>query len=94
LPRVKDGVEHVYHLFVVRHPNRDELRLHLSEFGVGSQIHYPVPCHLQQAYEFLGVPKGRLPITENYAQTVLSLPNYPELTDDEVLYICDVLNKF
>ncbi len=94
LPRVKDGVEHVYHLFVVRHPNRDELRLHLSEHGIGSQIHYPVPCHLQQAYDFLGVPKGRLPITENYAQTVLSLPNYPELTDDEVLFICDVLNKF
>ncbi len=94
LPRVKDGVEHVYHLFVIRHPRRDELRLHLEEHGIGSQIHYPVPCHLQQAYEFLGVPKGRLPITENYAQTVLSLPNYPELTDNEILYICDVLNKF
>ena len=94
LPRVKDGVEHVYHLFVIRHPNRDALRVHLSEHGIGTQIHYPVPCHMQEAYDFLGVPQGRLPLTEHHAQTVLSLPNYPELTDNEILYICDVLNKF
>ena len=94
LPWAKDGVEHVYHLFVVRHEKRDKLRQHLQARGIGSQIHYPVPCHLQGAYEFLGTPKGALPITENCANTVLSLPNYPELTDDEILYICDVLNDF
>lgn len=94
LPRVKDGVEHVYHLFVVRHRQRDEVRAFLSEHGIGSQIHYPVPCHLQQAYEFLGVQKGALPLTETCAATVLSLPNFPELTDEEILYICDVLNNF
>jgi len=49
---------------------------------------------LQAAYDFLGAKKGTLPITETYAQTVLSLPNYPELTDDEILFICDVLNNF
>ena len=94
LPRVKDSVEHVYHLFVVRHPRRNELRQHLSDHGVGTQIHYPVPCHLQQAYEFLGVQPGALPVTERHAETVLSLPNYPELSDDEVLYICRILNEF
>ncbi|MBN1481261.1 DegT/DnrJ/EryC1/StrS family aminotransferase [candidate division KSB1 bacterium] len=94
LPRVSDGVEHVYHLFVVRHRQRDDVRAFLAEHGIGSQIHYPVPCHLQQAYEFLGVQEGALPLTEACAATVLSLPNYPELTDEEVLYVCDVLNNF
>ncbi|MBN1559547.1 DegT/DnrJ/EryC1/StrS family aminotransferase [candidate division KSB1 bacterium] len=94
LPLVQDGIEHVYHLFVIRHQRRDELRRYLQEHGVGSQIHYPVPCHLQAAYAFLGIKNGSLPVTENYAQTVLSLPNYPELLDDEINYICDILNEF
>lgn len=86
--------KHVYHLYVIRTPRRDELRQYLAEHGIGTQIHYPVPCHRQQAYEFLGVTEGALPVTERYAQQVLSLPNYPELTDDEILTICDVVNSF
>jgi dTDP-4-amino-4,6-dideoxygalactose transaminase len=93
-PIVCNDVKHVYHLYVIQTKQRDELRQHLADAGVGAQIHYPVPCHLQKAYAFLGNSKGSLPITEKYADEVLSLPNYPELTDDQILYMCDVLNKF
>ena len=93
-PKVDAGVQHVYHLYVIRTDQRDALREHLADNGVGAQIHYPVPCHLQKAYEFLGKKSGSLPNTEKYAGQVLSLPNYPELSDDQVLYICDVVNRF
>ena len=93
-PIVKGNVQHVYHLYVIRSERRDELRQFLADHGVGAQIHYPVPCHLQKAYAFLGYEKGRLPVAEQAAEQVLSLPNYPELSDEEVLYICDVLNQF
>jgi dTDP-4-amino-4,6-dideoxygalactose transaminase len=74
------GVEH---LFVVRHPRRDELRERLMQRGVGSAIHYPVPCHLQQAYVGFGNGPGSLPVTERAVQEIMSLPMYPELTDAE-----------
>jgi len=93
-PSVAMNCEHVYHLYVIRHPERDRLREYLAEQGIGTQIHYPVPCHLQQAYAFLGYEEGQFEITEQYARQVLSLPNYPELTDDECHYICDIINQF
>lgn len=93
-PAERDGCTHVYHLYVVRHSKRDELRQYLAEHGVGTQIHYPVPCHLQKAYADLEIKPGVLPITETYAEQVLSLPNYPELGDDEIEYICRVINQF
>jgi dTDP-4-amino-4,6-dideoxygalactose transaminase len=94
LPVESEFAKHVYHLYVIRTQKRDELRAYLSEHGIGTQIHYPVPCHLQQAYKELGHKIGDFPITEKYANQVLSLPNYPELTDDKVLYICDKINQF
>jgi len=93
-PEVAGRVYHVYHLYVIRTARRDALRRHLAEQGIGAQIHYPVPCHLQKAYDFLGYKKGSLPVTERCADEVLSLPNYPELTDDQVLSVCDALNTF
>jgi dTDP-4-amino-4,6-dideoxygalactose transaminase len=62
---------------------RDELQVFLSENNIGSGLHYPVPLHLQKAYEHLGYKEGSFPVSEKMAQEILSLPMYPELTDDQ-----------
>jgi dTDP-3-amino-3,4,6-trideoxy-alpha-D-glucose transaminase len=74
LPGVEPGCEHVFHLFVTRHPLRDELQRGLAARGVETLIHYPIPVHLQEGYRSLGVPPGRLPQTEAAAREILSLP--------------------
>jgi len=71
----------VYHLFVVRHPRRDALVAALQERGIGTLIHYPIPLHLQPAFLALGGKPGDLPVAEQAAREILSLPLYPELTD-------------
>jgi dTDP-4-amino-4,6-dideoxygalactose transaminase len=78
------AVHHVYHLYVVRHPQRDDLRRRLQERGVGTLIHYPVPVHRQPAYADLGYGPGSLPVTERTAQEILSLPMYVGLTVNDV----------
>jgi dTDP-4-amino-4,6-dideoxygalactose transaminase len=84
LPSVQAHCEPVWHLFVVRHPRRDELARRLREAGVGSVIHYPTPPHLQPAYASLGLTRGRFPIAERLHEQVLSLPIGPHLDDDQV----------
>ena len=93
-PVEPDGFGHVYHLYVVRSPKRDALRDHLKEKGVGTQIHYPVPVHLQEAYQDLGLKEGTLPVTERAAKEVLSLPIYPELTENEVQQVIEAVKSF
>lgn len=83
LPQALDHGRHVYHLYVVRSPRRDDLMAWLRARDIGTAIHYPVPVHLQPAYERLG-HRGSLPETERAAHEILSLPMYPELTDEEV----------
>jgi dTDP-4-amino-4,6-dideoxygalactose transaminase len=83
-PHEAASAEHVYHLYVVRHPDRDALRATLRELGMGTQIHYPVPVHLQPAYADLGYGPGSLPVTERTAATILSLPMYPGLSREAV----------
>lgn len=78
-----DDAEHVFHLYVVATPRREQLQASLQERGVGAVVHYPLPAHLQPIYQGLAAP-GSLPVTERLAHEVLSLPIYPELTDDEV----------
>jgi len=75
---------HIYHLYVIRCEDRDALQEHLTERGVGTAVHYPVPIHLQGAYRWLNLGRGSFPIAERYAEQVLSLPIYPELTDAKV----------
>jgi dTDP-4-amino-4,6-dideoxygalactose transaminase len=82
LPDLLDE-RHVYHLYVVRAPERERLRARLRERGIGAVVHYPLPAHLQPVYQGLA-PPGSLPVTERLAHEVLSLPIYPELTDAEV----------
>lgn len=93
LPREFDDAEHVYHLFVVRINDRDAVRGKLAEYGIATGLHYPVPVHLQKGFEFLGYEKGRLPVTEEVAETVLSLPMYPHLSEQQVRYIAERIKQ-
>jgi dTDP-4-amino-4,6-dideoxygalactose transaminase len=94
-PEVPTGDEHVFHLFVVRTPQRNALRDYLSANGVGTGIHYPVPLHLTEAYQQLGYPgKGSLPTAEHLSEEILSLPTYAELTDEQVEYTIDAILNF
>jgi dTDP-4-amino-4,6-dideoxygalactose transaminase len=94
LPKIKDGFKHVWHLFVVKCNQRDELQEFLSDNGIGTQIHYPVPPHLSGAYKPFGYKTGDFPITENYADTILSLPLYNGMKDEEVDYVIEKINMF
>jgi dTDP-3-amino-3,4,6-trideoxy-alpha-D-glucose transaminase len=87
------AIQHVFHLFVVRHPRRDELRAALHRGGIAPQVHYPVPVHLQQAYTDLGYARGRLPVTEQAADEILSLPLYIGLADEQVATVARELNQ-
>ncbi|MFB0534201.1 MAG: DegT/DnrJ/EryC1/StrS family aminotransferase [Anaerolineae bacterium] len=93
-PIEMDYGRHVYHLYVVRCPHRNELRNHLAERGVGTAIHYPVPIHLQEAYRDLGYQRGDFPVTEACADEILSLPMYPDLREDEVREIAELVKEY
>ena len=84
LPAVAEGATHAYHLYVVRTPQRAALQQHLTAQGIGTLIHYPVPPHLQQAYQSLGFAPGSFPIAEELANTCLSLPMWPGMTEAHV----------
>lgn len=94
VPREAGYAEHVYHLYVVRVPQRDELLAYLRAQGIGAGIHYPVPCHLQPALRGLGYRKGDLPATEQAAAEVLSLPIYPELTAEQRERVVEAVEAF
>jgi dTDP-4-amino-4,6-dideoxygalactose transaminase len=81
----------VWHLFVVRVSNRDRYKKQLHDKGIETGVHYPVPLHLQPAYQFLELRPGALPITEAAATQVLSLPMYPEMTRQMIESIVDSL---
>jgi len=87
-------VQSVYHLFVITTPEREKFVNYLKEKNINCGLHYPVPCHLQKAYEYLGYKKGQMPNAEYLAEHCVSLPMFPELTDEEVNYIIDVCNKY
>ena len=86
-PNLPADRSHVYHLYVVRCEQRDEVKEALARQGIGTGIHYPIPVHLQVASRSLGYKPGDLPETESAAQTILSLPMYPELTDEQIGYV-------
>lgn len=94
LPGIREGAGHVWHQFVVRTKRRRDLAESLSQKGVGTAIHYPVPPHLSEAYQYLGMPRGSLPVTEQYADEVLSLPLYDGITQEELSYVADAVNQF
>lgn len=86
-PEDKPWEENVYHNFVIRTERRDEMMSYLGSRGVDTRVHYPIPIHLQDAAKALGYGEGRFPSAEKYAKTMISLPIYPELSNDEVEYV-------
>ncbi|MCL4788641.1 MAG: DegT/DnrJ/EryC1/StrS family aminotransferase [Verrucomicrobia bacterium] len=94
LPREAAWAESVYHLYVVRHPRREELKKHLEAHGVGCALHYPLPLHLQKCYASLGYKEGSFPVAEKAARECLSLPIYPEMTDAQVQRVAEVIHDF
>lgn len=98
LPHEMDYAKHVYHLFVIQvadgHYMRNNLVKYLSEKGISTGLHYPVPLHLQKCFSHLGYKKGDFPVTEKLAETGLSLPMYPELSDDQIEYVAGSIKEF
>ena len=94
-PVIPEGDEHVFHLFVVRCSQRNELKHSLEEKGILTGIHYPVPLHLTGAYQTLGAPgRGSMPVTETLAGEILSLPMYAEMSDEQIAYVIHALQEF
>ena len=91
LPHVPDGAEPVWHLFVVRHPQRDALQARLAEVGIGTLIHYPIPPHRQEAYAADGFAPDAFPIASRMADEVLSLPMGPQLQMDDVARVIEAV---
>jgi dTDP-4-amino-4,6-dideoxygalactose transaminase len=90
-PFEADYSRHVYHVYAIRVQERDEVRQHLNEKGIGCAVHYPIPIHLQEACRSLGYSKGAFPIAENLAEEFVSLPMFPELTEEQIEYVaCSV----
>jgi dTDP-4-amino-4,6-dideoxygalactose transaminase len=93
LPDEKEYVRHVYHLFVIRVKDRAKVMTALTENGIESGIHYPVPLHLTPAYANLGYKKGAFPVTEAAAEEILSLPMFPEMTSEQITRVASCLKK-
>lgn len=94
LPKIREGATHIWHQFVIRSDARDALMQYLDEKGIGTIIHYPIPPHLSEAYQYLGMKQCDLPITEQYAASVLSIPLYNGMTIEEQDYVIQAINAF
>ena len=81
-------------MFVIRCSKRDELESYLKEKGIGTLKHYPIPMHLQKAYADLGLKEGDLPIAEEISKTVLSIPMYYGMTEEQISFVIDKINSF
>ena len=94
MPKIRPGADSTWHQFVIHCDRRDELKEYLEKREIGTLIHYPIPPHLSEAYEYLGKKLGDYPITEKYADEVLSLPMYNGMTAEEIQTVIDAVNQF
>jgi dTDP-4-amino-4,6-dideoxygalactose transaminase len=94
VPGEAGGAESVWHLYVIRTEQRDALKERLVSKGINASIHYPIPIHLQPAYQDLGYKRGDFPVTEAYADRILSLPMYAELSDRQIEFISQTVCEF
>jgi dTDP-4-amino-4,6-dideoxygalactose transaminase len=93
-PEESSWAEPVYHLYVIQVEGRDSLKQKLNQLGIGAGIHYPRPLHLQQSYSFLGHQVGSFPVSERVADRVMSLPNYPEMTDKMLEFVVEKVREY
>jgi dTDP-4-amino-4,6-dideoxygalactose transaminase len=93
-PKAAPGVRHIYNQYVIRVRDRDRLRAHMTSAGVGSEIYYPIPLHLQKCFEYLGHKPGDFPHSESAAEETLALPIFPELTEMQLQYVVDTIAAF
>ena len=94
LPTVPEDCEAVWHLYVVRHRKRDDLKSFLQERGIKTGLHYPLPLHRQQAYEYLGLHEGSFPHAEAACRDVLSLPMFPMVQPEEIEAVVKAIAQF
>jgi dTDP-4-amino-4,6-dideoxygalactose transaminase len=94
LPLEAPGRKHVYHLFVIRVADRKGLMDRFASVGIQCGIHYPVPIHLQEAYQALGLKAGSFPFVERSAGEIVSLPMFAELQDEQVVFVCETIRQF
>jgi UDP-2-acetamido-2-deoxy-ribo-hexuluronate aminotransferase len=94
LPFVKEDRTSAWAQYSIRVKNRDEIQTKLKENGIPSAVHYPMPLHLQECFEYLGYKKGDFPIAEKVSEEIMSLPMNPYLSDEEIEYISDKVSKF
>ncbi len=94
LPQLREDAESVWHQFVIRHPHRDALAEYLASKEIGTIIHYPIPPHLAEGYAYLAYKAGDFSITEEYADTILSLPMYNGMTEEEQDFVIEEINAF
>jgi dTDP-4-amino-4,6-dideoxygalactose transaminase len=94
IPKIDPRVSHVFHLYVIRTPHRDELQGFLKERGIATGIHYPTPLPFLKAYKYLNHSPDNFPIAYFYKDHILSLPMFPELTENQIGYICDSINEY
>jgi dTDP-4-amino-4,6-dideoxygalactose transaminase len=94
IPHIEPHNESIYHQYTIRTPKRDDLRNYLADKGIGTAIHYPLPLHLQNAFQYLSYSEGSFPESEKAAKEVLCLPIYQDLTDEEIEYVIDAINQF
>ncbi|MBU0599875.1 DegT/DnrJ/EryC1/StrS family aminotransferase [bacterium] len=93
-PKEENSCKHVYHLYVIRVKNRDKLQEYLKENNIETGLHYPLPIHLQKAYQFLGYQEGNFPISETASKEILSLPMHPELTYQQIEKVVNTIKEF
>lgn len=93
-PKIRKDAKHVFHLYVVRVENREELIGYLNEKGISTSIHYPTPLPFLEAYNYLGYKKSDFPVANRYRNKILSLPMFPELSEQQINYVVERIKEF
>lgn len=94
IPQVFEGARHIYHQYAIITDKRDLLQSHLRSKGIAAGVYYPLPLHLQKCFRYLGYQKGDFPVAEQVSNEILSLPLYPEMTDEQIEYVIKAVKEF